>query len=65
NDLPSRFTNRNASIGRAITLLERNNIHVNDDEAAAILDFFYVIAKNYNKPDIGNQIEIKLEEIEL
>lgn len=65
NDLPNRFSNRNVSIGRAITLLGRNNIHVNDDEAAAILDFLYVIAKNYNKPDIDNQIAVKLEEIEL
>lgn len=65
NDLTSRFSNRNVSIGQAIALLGRNNIHVNGDEVAVILDFFYVIAKNYNKPEIGNQIEIKLEEIEL
>ncbi len=65
NDLPSRFSNRTVSIGQAITLLGRNDIHVNGDEAAVILDFLYVIAKNYNKPEIGNQIEIKLEEIEL
>lgn len=54
NDLPSRFSDGNVSIGQAITLLGRNNIDVNDDEAAVILDFFYVIAKNYNKPEKGN-----------
>lgn len=48
-NFPNHYSDRNVSIERTITLLGRNNIHVNDSEAAAILDFLYVIAKNYNK----------------
>lgn len=65
NNLPSHFSDRNVSIERAITLLGRNNIHVNDDDVAIILDFFYVIAKNYIKPEKDYLIENKIEEIEL
>ena len=65
NDLPIHFNDRNVSIERAITLLGRNNIHVNDNEAAVILDFLYVIAKNHNKSEKNDLMETKLEEIEL
>lgn len=43
------FTDRKLSPKRAVTILAKNNIEVNDDEAAIILDFLYLIARNYNK----------------
>ena len=54
NNPPNRFNDINVSIERAVTVLGRNNIQVTIDEAAIILDFFYVIAKNYDKSEKSN-----------
>lgn len=43
------FINKNISIEEAITLLARNGIQVNDGETTIILDFLYLMSKNYKK----------------
>jgi hypothetical protein len=37
------------SVYKAITILAKNNIQVDEDEAAVILNFLYHIAKTYSK----------------
>ncbi|MDR6967070.1 hypothetical protein J2X31_001070 [Flavobacterium arsenatis] len=41
------------SVKSAITILEKNKIEVNTDEAIIILDLLYLIAKTYKKNDCG------------
>lgn len=52
NDNPSpkttNFIDRKVSVKRAITLLAKNKIPVNENEAATILNFLYHIAKAYD-----------------
>jgi hypothetical protein len=36
------------SVYKAIVILAKNNIHVNEDEAAEILNFLYHVAKMYS-----------------
>jgi len=43
------FIDRKISLNRAVAILAKSNIEVNDSEAAIILDFLYHIAQNYNK----------------
>lgn len=45
----NNFTDRKRSLKRAVAILAKNNIEVNDSEAAIILDFLYHVAQNYNK----------------
>lgn len=45
----THFTERRISIERAIAILAKNNISVNNEEASVILDFLYHIAQCYNK----------------
>jgi protein-tyrosine-phosphatase len=40
----TNFTVRNISSKRAVQILAKNNIEINDSEAAIILDFLYQIA---------------------
>lgn len=51
------FIDKKVSIKRAITTLAKNNIEVDDDEATVILDFLYLISKNYNKPEEDKNAE--------
>lgn len=44
------FTNRKISVQKSIALLAKNGVQVNEEEAAVILDFLYLMAKNHNKP---------------
>ncbi|WP_312285363.1 PTS sugar transporter subunit IIBC [Chryseobacterium gleum] len=44
------FINKNISIEQAITLLAKKGIQVDHDEMTIILDFLYLMAKNYKKP---------------
>ncbi|MGJ1312231.1 MULTISPECIES: hypothetical protein [Sphingobacterium] len=44
------FIDRKVSDKRAIAILAKNGIQVNEEEASVILDFLYLVAKNYNKP---------------
>lgn len=45
----SSFTDRKISLKRAISILAKNNIEVNDKEAGIILDFLYLVARNGNQ----------------
>ncbi|HEY0298677.1 MAG TPA: hypothetical protein VGB84_05610 [Arachidicoccus sp.] len=45
----TNFTDRKTSLKRAVAILAKNDINVNDSEAVVILDFLYDIARNYNK----------------
>lgn len=47
----TNFTVRKISLKRAIEILAKNKIEVNENEAAIILDFLYHIAQNYYKHD--------------
>jgi hypothetical protein len=47
----TNFKDRKVSVKRAITILAKSNIEVNEDEAALILNFLYHIAATYNKYD--------------
>lgn len=47
----THFTDRRISTERAIAILAKSNIQVNNQEAAVILDFFYHIAQCYSKGD--------------
>lgn len=48
------FIDKKISVKRAAAILAQNDIQVDDDEAAVILNFLYVIAKTYNQND-GDQ----------
>lgn len=43
------FIDKKVSVRRAIAILAKNGIEVNDDEATAIVDFLYLMAKNHQK----------------
>ncbi len=43
------FIERKISVKRAILILAKSGIEVDDSEASIILDFLYLIAKNYSK----------------
>jgi hypothetical protein len=53
----TNFTVRNISLKRAVEILTKNNIEVNDCEAAIVVDFLYHIAQNHNKHEAYNKIE--------
>ncbi len=44
------FIDRKVSIKQAINILAKNNIEVDEDEAAIILKFLYLVAKLYDSP---------------
>ncbi|SEA14232.1 hypothetical protein SAMN05192529_10914 [Arachidicoccus rhizosphaerae] len=48
----SSFIDRKISLKRAISILAKNNIEVNDNEAGIILDFLYLVARNGNQQKI-------------
>lgn len=43
------FTDKKVSVRRAITILAKNGIEVDDDEATVIVDFLSLMAKNQTK----------------
>ena len=43
------FVDRKVSNRQTISLLEKNGIEVNEEDAAAILNFLYLMAKIHNK----------------
>ena len=45
----ANFRVRNISLKRAVEILAKNNIEVNDRETAIILDFLYHMAQSHNK----------------
>ncbi|WP_140938550.1 PTS sugar transporter subunit IIBC [Sphingobacterium lumbrici] len=50
-------TDKKVSDKRAIAILAKNGIQVNEEEADIILDFLYLVAKNYNKPNEDQEAE--------
>ena len=51
------FIDKKVSEKRAIAILGKNGIQVSEGEADIILDFLYLVAKNYNKPEEGQEAE--------
>lgn len=45
------FIDRKVSVNRAIAVLAKSGIEVDDVEAAVILDFLYLMSKNRNNPE--------------
>ena len=45
------FIDRKVSVNRAIGMLAKSGIEVDDGEAAVILDFLYLMSKNRNKSE--------------
>mgnify|MGYP000917337196 CR=1 FL=1 len=58
------FTDKKVSVRRAITILAKNGIEVDDDEAMVIVDFLYFMAKNHTKEKV-EKISKPKGEIEL
>lgn len=58
------FTDKKVSVRRAITILAKNGIEVDDDEANVIVDFLYLMAKNHTKEKVEKMSKPK-GEIEL
>lgn len=48
---PKDFYNRKVTVNKAIKILKRNGIQTDEDQAAIILNFLYLIAKTYS-PDL-------------
>jgi len=44
------FIDRKVSTKQAINILAKNDIAIDEEEAAIILEFFYLIAKLYGNP---------------
>lgn len=42
------YIEKKISVNRAMAILARNGIHVNEKETATILDFLYLMAKYYS-----------------
>lgn len=42
------YLEKRISINKAISILAKNGIHVNEEETATILDFLYLMAKYYS-----------------
>ncbi|MGH2624831.1 MAG: hypothetical protein ACRDE7_14275 [Sphingobacterium sp.] len=58
------FTDKKVSVRRAIKILAKNGIEVDDDEANVIVDFLYLMAKNHTKEKVEKMSKPK-GEIEL
>lgn len=43
------FIYKKVSTKQTIDILAQHDIHVNDDEAAVVLDFLYLMSKNYRE----------------
>lgn len=51
------FIDKKVSDKRAIATLAKNGIQVNEEGASVILDFLYLVAKNYNRPKEAQEAE--------
>ena len=47
------FIDKKISVGRAIAILAKSGIEVDDDEARVIVDFLYLMAKNHKSVGEG------------
>jgi hypothetical protein len=52
------FVDKKISVKPAVALLAKNGIQVDDNEAALILNFLYLIAKTYNQYDSNLSADI-------
>ena len=55
------FVERKVSVKRTISILSKNGIEVDEQEAGVILDFLYLIAKNYGKREAVQETYIPKE----
>jgi len=53
---PKAFSGKKVSVNQALTILNQNGIQTDQDQAKAILEFLYHIAKTHNLSDT-NKIE--------
>ena len=44
------FIEKNISVEKAVIILSKSGIQVNEKEAKIILELLYLVAKNYDKP---------------
>lgn len=44
------FIEKNVSVEKAVAILSKNGIQVNENEAKIILELLYLVSKNYDKP---------------
>jgi hypothetical protein len=51
----TNFTDRRVSVNRAITILAKNGVQVDENEATVILNFLYHIAKTYGKLNVDQK----------
>ena len=51
------FIDKKVSVKQAIAILAKSDIQVNEDEGSVILDFLYLMAKNYKKPEDHQNVE--------
>lgn len=51
------FIDKKVSAKRAIEILAHHGIQVDDDEAAVILDFLYLISKNHKETKEHENVE--------
>jgi hypothetical protein len=50
-DSATNFRERKVSVKRTISILAKNKVEVNEDEAVVILDFLYHMAATFHKND--------------
>lgn len=55
------FIDRKVSGSKAIVLLAKNGIEVDDEEAMVIMSFLYLIAKIHNRKMVREDVEIRKE----
>ncbi|WP_175632624.1 PTS sugar transporter subunit IIBC [Pedobacter ghigonis] len=55
------YIDRKVSGSKAIALLAKNGIKVDDEEVAVILSFLYLIAKLHNREMVQEEVEILKE----
>lgn len=51
------FIDKKTSVKKAIAILAKNGIQVDDEETVVILDFLYLTAKNFNKSEDNQNVE--------
>jgi hypothetical protein len=50
------FLTRKVSADKAVKMLKRNGIYVDEEKAEVILDFLYLIAKTYTAAGVCNNL---------
>jgi len=53
------YVEKRVSVKRAISLLGKSGIKVDENEAVIILDFLYLMAKTFNKNDDQKEHNLK------